>query len=77
MLSGLKADSKRCESFIEGSLAMCTALVPEIGYDKAAEIAYEAYNTNKTVREVAKAKKLMSDKRLDYLLNIKEMVKSK
>ena len=30
---------------------MCTALVPLIGYDEAAQIAYEAYNTNKTIKE--------------------------
>ena len=77
MLAELKADTMKCKSFIEGSLAMCTALVPEIGYDKAAEIAYEAYNSNKTVREVAKEKKLMSDEKLNCLLNIKEMIKSK
>ena len=77
LLVGLKADTMKCESFIEGSLAMCTALVPEIGYDRAAEIAYEAFNSNKTVRKVAKEKNLMSDEKLNRLLNIKEMIKSK
>ena len=38
---------------IEQSLAMCTALAPEIGYDAAAQIAKESYRTGKTVREVA------------------------
>jgi fumarate hydratase class II len=50
---GIEADEKRCEEMIERSLAMCTALVPEIGYDKAAEIAKQAFKTGRTVREVA------------------------
>ena len=50
---GLKANRERCESDIEQSLAMCTALAPLIGYDKAAEIAKKAHQTGKTVREVA------------------------
>jgi len=77
LLVGLKADSMKCEGYIEGSLAMCTALVPEIGYDKAAEIAYEAYNSNKTIREIVKEKNIISDEKLNHLLNIKEMIKPK
>src|ERR1043166_9463961 len=49
----LEADGKKCESYVEQSLAMCTALAPVIGYDKAAKIAKTAYETGRTVREVA------------------------
>jgi fumarate hydratase class II len=38
---------------IEKSLAMCTALAPEIGYDAAAAIAKKAYKTGQTVRAIA------------------------
>src|SRR6267378_2943435 len=38
-IAGLEADAEKCESNIEQSLAMCTALAPVIGYDKAARIA--------------------------------------
>jgi fumarate hydratase class II len=52
-VTGLEADAKKCESYVEQSLAMCTALAPVIGYDKAAKIAKTAYETGRTVREVA------------------------
>jgi fumarate hydratase class II len=52
-ITGLEADAKKCESYVEQSLAMCTALAPVIGYDKAAKIAKTAYETGRTVREVA------------------------
>jgi len=52
-ISGIEADRQVCEGFVERSLALCTALVPEIGYDRAAAIAKAAYATGRTVREVA------------------------
>ena len=53
MLKGLKPDEKRCAELIEGSLAMCTSLVPVIGYDKSAALAYQAFKEGKTVRQLA------------------------
>jgi fumarate hydratase class II len=52
-IKGLEADVQRCEANIEQSLAMCTALAPVIGYDKAGRIAKLAYESGRTVREVA------------------------
>ena len=45
LITGLKANKEKCANYIEGSLAMCTALVPIIGYDRAAEIAHKAYKS--------------------------------
>ncbi len=77
LLEGLEADIEKCNNYIEGSLAMCTSLAPIIGYDKAAEIAYEAYKKNKTIREIAKEKNIMSDSQLDKLLDPQTMIKPK
>jgi fumarate hydratase class II len=68
-IEGLEADEVRCNIMIEQSLAMCTALAPEIGYDAAAKIAKEAYETGNTVREIAKAKRLLPEARLNELLD--------
>ena len=53
LIIGLQANEEKCSGYIEGSLAMCTSLAPVIGYDKAAEIAYKAFESCKTVREIA------------------------
>ena len=53
LLENLKADTERCKGLIEGSLAMCTSLVPVIGYDKSAALAKEAFRQGKTVRQLA------------------------
>jgi len=52
-VDGLQPDQKKCEANIEQSLALCTALVPEIGYDRAVEIAKAAYESGRNIREVA------------------------
>jgi fumarate hydratase, class II len=70
-VSGLEADKEKCEGNIEQSLAMCTALAPEIGYDKAAKIAKVAYETGRTVREVALETSGLTKKKLDELLDAK------
>jgi fumarate hydratase class II len=72
-VAGLEADRERCESLVEQSLAMCTSLAPKIGYDKAAEIAKESFKTGKTVRQVAKEKRLMPDAELDKVLDPRRM----
>ncbi len=72
---GIEVNRERAAELIEGSLAMCTSLAPKIGYDKAAAIAKEAFATGKTVREVAKAHKVLSDDELDQTLNPMAMTK--
>jgi len=74
-IAGIAANEKRCSELIEKSLAMCTALAPEIGYDAAAAIAKESYKTGKTVREIAMAKKILPAKRLKEILDALRMTK--
>ncbi len=68
-IRGLEADRLRCAELIERSLAMCTALVPLIGYDAAAAIAQEAAATGKTVRQVALERKVLSEAQLQAALD--------
>ena len=68
-IDGIEANVERCNELIEQSLAMCTALTPAIGYDKAAAIAKTAYRTGRTVREVALDETDLSKNDLDRLLD--------
>ncbi|MFW6457895.1 MAG: class II fumarate hydratase [Halodesulfurarchaeum sp.] len=49
----LEANETRCAEQVERSLALATALNPEIGYDAAATVAKRALAEGKSVREVA------------------------
>ena len=74
LITGLQANEEICSGYIEGSLAMCTSLAPVIGYDKAAEIADKAYESGKTVREIATEEKVLDKEQLDRLLDPKMMI---
>jgi len=69
LVDGLEADRPRAEGCVEQSLAMGTALAPEIGYEKAAALVKEAYATGRTIREVARETSGISEERLSGLLN--------
>ena len=68
-VAGLQADAEKCETSIERSLAMCTVLAPVIGYDKAAHIAKVAYETDRTVRDVARELSGLDEPTLARLLD--------
>jgi fumarate hydratase class II len=63
-ISGIRANKEKCAANIEKSLAMATYLVPHIGYDKAAIIAKKAHETGKTVIEIVREEKILSEKEL-------------
>jgi fumarate hydratase class II len=71
-VDGISANTEKCASYLEQSLAIATAMVPVIGYDKAAAIAKEAYEKKKTVREIALEKQILPEDEINMLLN--EMV---
>ena len=68
-INGIQVNKERCAELVDRSLAMATALVPEIGYDAAASIAKEAFETGQTVLQVCRARALISEEVLVRLLD--------
>ena len=66
---GIEPNEERCRELVELSMAMVTGLAPKIGYDRAAEIAKESARTGKTVRELCREKKILSEKELNAALD--------
>ena len=73
-VSGITPNRKRCEELIEQSLAMVTPLAVRIGYDRAAELAHEAYHTGKTIRAVLREKKVLPEDEIAKVLDPKKMI---
>ncbi len=69
LVAGLEADRERATGFVEQSVAMGTALVPDIGYENAANLVKNAYLTGRTVREVAIEQSGLSAERINELLD--------
>jgi fumarate hydratase class II len=67
-IAGLSADRRQCESYIEKSLALVTALVPAIGYDRAAALAKQAYESGRTILQVALAEQILPEDQIRKLL---------
>ncbi len=67
-VNGIEANREKTGALVEQSLAMATALTPEIGYDRAAAIAKEAYQTGRTVREIAIERSGLSAEKIAELL---------
>ena len=68
-IAGIQAEESRCREFAESSLANITVLAHRIGYDAAAEVAYEASSTGRTVRQVTEDRGLLSGDEADKLLD--------
>jgi fumarate hydratase, class II len=72
LVVGLRA-TDRGPALVEQGLMLATALAPEIGYDKAADLSKEAYKTGKTIREVARERTDLSEEELTRLLDARKM----
>lgn len=68
-IDGITANEKRCHFYLEASVSLATALNPYIGYAKAAEIAKEAVATGRSIIDVAREKKLLSEQQINEILD--------
>ncbi|MBI1860247.1 MAG: class II fumarate hydratase [Deltaproteobacteria bacterium] len=66
---GITANRDRIASSVENSLMLVTALVPEIGYEKAAELANLAHKTGESVRTVVMRELKWSEEKIDKTLD--------
>ncbi len=73
-VDGIEADKERCTELVDRSLALVTPLAVRIGYDKAAEIAKEAFETGKTIRQLVIEKGLLSEEEANEVLDPEKMV---
>ena len=71
---GLEANETRLRASLERSLALATALTPEIGYERAADLAKAAHRSGRTIREVAGEISGISKEKLAQLLDPIKMV---
>jgi fumarate hydratase class II len=72
LVDGLKA-TENGPHLVERGLSLCTALVPEIGYDLAASISHDAFESGETIRQVARKKTRLTDQDLERLLDPSKM----
>jgi fumarate hydratase class II len=72
-VQGLQATGRGPE-LVEKGLMMATALAPVLGYDRAAAIARKAFETGRTIREIAREETDLTDEQLAVLLDPARLV---
>ena len=75
-LRGIKPNSENIQEHLDRSLMLVTALVPKIGYDKAAEIAKQAFENGTTLKEETLKTGLVSNDEFEDLMDPKKMIGS-
>ena len=72
-VDGITVDEERCEYWIEWSLALVTPLATRLGYDKAAELAHQAFEQKRTIRDVLESSGLLAADEIARLLDPRSM----
>jgi aspartate ammonia-lyase len=68
-VDGITVNEKRLQQYMDETVGIVTALVPVIGYDKATELASEAYKSGKGLIEIVREQKVLTDAQINELLN--------
>jgi aspartate ammonia-lyase len=68
-VDGIKVNEKVLEHYMETTVGIVTALNPVLGYDKATELANEAYKSGKGILEIIRERKILTEQQIADLLN--------
>jgi aspartate ammonia-lyase len=68
-IDGITIDEKQLAHYMETTVGIVTALNPVLGYDKATELANEAYTSGKGVLEIIREKHLLTEQQIQELLD--------
>ncbi len=66
---GIVADAERCRRYAESSMALATALNTYIGYARAAEVVKRALREQKTIIDVVREEKLLTEDQIAQILD--------
>ncbi len=72
-VDGITANEETCRHYFEHSISLASALNPYIGYMAAADVAKESAKTGKTVVEIVREKKLLTEAQIKKVFSAEEM----
>ncbi|HEV7391859.1 MAG TPA: aspartate ammonia-lyase, partial [Burkholderiales bacterium] len=72
-VQGMEANREQCEYWLERSAALATALAPQIGYARAAELSKQSVKENVLIRDLVKREKVLPDAEIDEVLDMRKM----
>jgi aspartate ammonia-lyase len=72
-VKGIEANREMCEYWVERSAALATALAPQIGYAKAAELSKQSVKENILIRDLVKREHVLPEDQIDDVLDLRKM----
>jgi len=72
-VQGMEANEEQCEYWLERSAALATALAPQIGYARAAELSKQSVKESVLIRDLVKREKVLPAKEIDEVLDLRKM----
>ncbi|MBC7790704.1 MAG: aspartate ammonia-lyase [Anaerolineae bacterium] len=72
-IEGIEANREQCQYWLERSAALATALAPQIGYARAAEISKQSVKENTLIRELVRREQILPDDQIDEVLDMRKM----
>ena len=70
---GIEANRAMCEYWVERSAALATALAPQIGYARAAEISKLSVKEGVLIRDLVRRDHILPDDEIDDVLDLRKM----
>jgi aspartate ammonia-lyase len=68
-IDGIKVNEDVLAHYMETTVGIVTALNPVVGYEKATELANEAYKSNKGILQIIREKKVLTEQQINELLD--------
>jgi len=68
-IDGITVNEKTLEHYMETTVGIVTALNPIVGYEKATELAAEAYQSGKGILEIIREKNILTESQIQQLLD--------
>ncbi len=68
-VAGITANSNRCNFYVQATVSLATALNPYVGYAKAAEVAKESVATGRSIIDIVRERKLLSEEEIKEILD--------
>jgi aspartate ammonia-lyase len=72
-VDGIEANEEQCLYWLERSAALATALAPQIGYARAAELSKQSVKENVLIRELVGREKVLPPDEIDAVLDLRKM----
>ena len=74
-VDGITVNEKVLAHYMETTVGIVTALNPVLGYEKATELAGEAYKSGKGILEIIREKKILTEEQIKDLLDPVKLTK--